>query len=39
MLIKYEGSFRFLVSCEPVKGVEGYYSNCSDKDPIELKPK
>jgi hypothetical protein len=39
-----EGSYRFFsdisnVSCEPVEGVEGYYSNCSNKDPIELKPK
>jgi hypothetical protein len=39
-----EGSFRFFsdissISCEPVEGIEGHYSNCSDKDPIELKPK
>jgi hypothetical protein len=27
------------ISCEPVEGVEGHYSNCSNKDPIELKPK
>jgi hypothetical protein len=39
-----EGSFRFFInilsiSCEPVEGVEGHYSNCSNRDPIELKPK
>jgi hypothetical protein len=39
-----EGSFRFFsdissISCEPVEGVERHYSNCSNKDPIELKPK
>jgi hypothetical protein len=39
-----EGSYRFFsdissISCEPVEGVEGHYSNCSNKEPIELKPK
>jgi hypothetical protein len=39
-----EGSYRFFsdissISCEQVEGVEGHYSNCSDKEPIELKPK
>jgi hypothetical protein len=39
-----EGSYRFFsdisnISCEPVEGVEGHYSNCCNKDPIELKPK
>jgi hypothetical protein len=39
-----EKSFGFFtdilsISCEPVKGVEGHYSNCSDKDPMELKPR
>jgi hypothetical protein len=37
-------SYRFFsdiasISCEPVEGVEGHYSNCSNKEPIELKPK
>jgi hypothetical protein len=27
------------ISCELVEGVEGHYSNCSNKDPIELKQK
>jgi hypothetical protein len=39
-----EGSYRFFsdianISCEPVEGVEGHYANCSNKEPIELKPK
>jgi hypothetical protein len=39
-----EGSFRFFsdiasISCEPVEGVEGHYSNCSNNEPLELKPK
>jgi hypothetical protein len=39
-----EGSYRFFsdiasISCKRVEGVEGHYSNCSDKKPIELKPK
>jgi hypothetical protein len=39
-----EGSYRFFsdiasISCEQVEGVEGHYSNCSNKEPIELKPK
>jgi hypothetical protein len=39
-----EGSYRFFsdissISCETVEGIEGHYSNCSNKDPIELKPK
>jgi hypothetical protein len=27
------------ISCEQVEGVEGHYSNCSNKEPIEIKPK
>jgi hypothetical protein len=39
-----EGLFSFFtdiisISYKPVEGVEGYYSNCSNKDPTELKPK
>jgi hypothetical protein len=39
-----EGSYRFFsdianISCEPVEGVKKHYSNCSNKEPIELKPK
>jgi hypothetical protein len=39
-----EGLYRFFsdilsISCEPVEGVEGHYSNCFNKDPIELKSK
>jgi hypothetical protein len=39
-----EGSYRFFsdissISCEQVEGVEGHYLNCSNKEPIELKPK
>jgi hypothetical protein len=39
-----EGLFRFFsdilnISYKSVKRVEGHYSNCSNKDPIELKPK
>jgi hypothetical protein len=39
-----EGSYRFFsdilsISCEPVEGVERHYSNCSNKEPIKLKPK
>jgi hypothetical protein len=40
-----EGSYRFFsdiasISCEPVEGVEGHYSSdCSNKEPIQLKPK
>jgi hypothetical protein len=39
-----EGSYRFFsdissISCELVEGVEGHYSNCSNKEQIELKPK
>jgi hypothetical protein len=36
-----EGSYRFFsdiasIFCKPVEGVEGHYSNCSNKEPIEL---
>jgi hypothetical protein len=39
-----EELFRFFtdtlgVSYEPVEGVESHYSNCSNKHPIEIKPK
>jgi hypothetical protein len=39
-----EGSYRFLsdiasISCKQVEGVEGHYSDCSNKEPIELKQK
>jgi hypothetical protein len=37
-------SFRFFtdilsISCELIEKVEGHYSNCSNKNPRELKPK
>jgi hypothetical protein len=39
-----EGSSRFFsdissISCEPVEGAEGHYSNCSNKDLIQFKLK
>jgi hypothetical protein len=39
-----EGSYRFFsdtasISCEQVEGVKGHYSNCFNKEPIELKLK